>query len=630
MDVRFWAKTDTGRVREANEDNFLVDKRLQLFVVCDGMGGHAAGEVASAVCVRTVRDVVAAERELLVQLDQNPDHPELNRRVLAVIERAIHQANSRIFEMSSEDASRRGMGTTCSMLLLHGDRGYIAHVGDSRIYVRREGRVSQLTIDHSLINEMIRQGKIRPGDDANFPNKNAVTRAVGVRESVEVDAFEIEVEDGDRFLLCSDGLCGYFTSDDQIVALLADDDLKAITESCIRFAHEGGGKDNITVIIVDAELEGATGLRSLEPHLATIEKAPLFDYLSARELRSVLELSQLVEFGGSETVHRGGLCPEMMYVVLTGSLGLFDQGRAVGHLAPGESFGELALIDEQAEELELKAMEPSALMAVGRASFMELLRTQPSLAVKLLWNLLQGLSHRLRQVPAPFRTDPARWADAFISGAKDNGPGVPREQQLQGWTEPLDESNETMALEPATRELVVDAAALHSKTQPMGPPPLKLHVGIPESAHEAEEDLRATVSLDWELPASSDAPTVEVTALQLPSVSAGASTLSVSKPADEQPDEQPDERRNAAMARLKARVMNKPISGESVSSARPRVPSDLEAPRAGVVKRSRHEPPTIPSVKKVVIDAGLEAVEPEKTERDETVEFSRAKLPDHD
>ena len=249
MQIQFWASTDVGCVREHNEDNFLVDKRLKLFIVCDGMGGHAAGEVASALSVRTVRDVISANREVLEFLESNPDDINARQSVLQLLERSIHDANARVHEMGIEDESKRGMGTTCCVLLLSEYYGFIGHVGDSRIYLARNNKIHQMTEDHSLYNEMVRLGKIKPGEQVNLPNKNAVTRAVGVREFVEVDVMEFEAIPGDRFLLCSDGLCGYFTSDNQVLAMMQGGQLKDVTERCIRFAVDSGGKDNITAVI---------------------------------------------------------------------------------------------------------------------------------------------------------------------------------------------------------------------------------------------------------------------------------------------------------------------------------------------------------------------------------------------
>lgn len=634
MEVRFWAKTDTGRVRDHNEDNFLVDKRLQLFVVCDGMGGHAAGEVASAVCVRTVRDIVAAERDLLAQLEADPSRDDLSQQVVAVLERAIHHACARIFEMSAEDSSRRGMGTTCSMLLLHGDRGYISHVGDSRVYVLRQGRVSQLTEDHSLLNEMIRQGKIKPGDDANFPNKNAVTRAVGVREFVEVDAFEIEVEDGDRFLLCSDGLCGYFTSDDQIRGLLSHEDIKSVTDDCVRFANDSGGKDNITVIIIDAEIPHATLSEMPDSFVEVLGGVEFFDYLSPKELHSVVELCERQQFPAGAQVLDGMSLSNDMYVILSGAVALTHEGRHVAIRATGEYFGEMTLVDEANDGLAVEALEPTVLMVVGRMQFMSLLRTQPQLAVKLLWNLLQVFSGRLRDIPVDLLYNPGRWAERETDVIADNTP-VSGSLILDHELDALSSLPHYDDLNEETMELDGDLVAalatkkLHGEvaTQPMVHPMTQMWASH-GAEEDDEEDLRATVQFDRDRPLSEldnpPAPALgKASAARTgpPALPAGGGNIAAKTRKEGSGD-----RRAAAMEKLKARVLNKAISGESISSQSQR-PSDIGAAHGEGLQKSRGEHGGGSGLKKVVIADDLD--ESTRT-ADITTQLQRPQKPDHE
>ena len=205
--IHFWAATDVGRVRDHNEDNFLVDKALNLFVVADGMGGHAAGEVASAVAVQTLRDVVSRNKDLIDAYREGSQIAS-SRDITSLLEHAVQKACAEIYTKAQDDPEKRGMGTTLSALLVINNRGFIAHVGDSRIYLLRGGRVVQLTEDHSLVNELIKRGKLTEAQAETSPYKNAVTRAVGVYESVEVDTIDFDVLPGDQFLLASDGLTG--------------------------------------------------------------------------------------------------------------------------------------------------------------------------------------------------------------------------------------------------------------------------------------------------------------------------------------------------------------------------------------------------------------------------------------
>jgi len=156
--LNFWAATDVGMQRDHNEDNFLVDKTLSLFIVADGMGGHAAGEVASAIAVNTLQETVAKNRDLVKSYKEGSQIAS-TRDIASMLEFGVQKACADIFEKAKKEAEKRGMGTTLSALLVINNRGFIAHVGDSRIYLVRGGRVVQLTEDHSLINELIKRGK---------------------------------------------------------------------------------------------------------------------------------------------------------------------------------------------------------------------------------------------------------------------------------------------------------------------------------------------------------------------------------------------------------------------------------------------------------------------------------------
>ncbi|HEY0715115.1 MAG TPA: protein phosphatase 2C domain-containing protein, partial [Polyangia bacterium] len=244
MELSFWAATDVGRKREHNEDNVLVDKKLSLFVVADGMGGHASGEVASHIAVHELRNTIEARQDLLDGFaKQNGEAGEVRSQdILALLEQGVQSAGGAIFQRGKVEQEKRGMGTTISALLLVGGRGFVAHVGDSRIYLLRQDQVIQLTEDHSLINELIRRGKVTKDGLSRSPYsayKNAVTRAVGVYETVQVDTIDFDVLPGDRFLICSDGLHSYL-DDDKLKALFAGEEITTIPKAFIDHANEAG------------------------------------------------------------------------------------------------------------------------------------------------------------------------------------------------------------------------------------------------------------------------------------------------------------------------------------------------------------------------------------------------------
>jgi protein phosphatase len=238
-----------GRRRDLNEDAFSCDDALGLYLVADGVGGHAKGEVASAEAVEQIHGFVAQGRAALEDPIETQDRREEVRRLL---EGGVQSACYLVHGMAEMDPQQRGMSTTISALLVRGAIGVTAQVGDSRIYRVRGGRGIQLTEDHTLINYRIKKGEIT-ADMARFmKGKNVITRAVGHKDYVEVDTMVIDVAPGDRYLLCSDGLHGYL-NDGELERILIEDTIEGAPQRFIELANMRGGKDNVTVVVVCAD-----------------------------------------------------------------------------------------------------------------------------------------------------------------------------------------------------------------------------------------------------------------------------------------------------------------------------------------------------------------------------------------
>ncbi|MCH2108446.1 MAG: protein phosphatase 2C domain-containing protein [Polyangiaceae bacterium] len=249
--------THVGMRRKNNQDSFLVDDSLGLWVVADGMGGRAAGEVASQQAVETVHEMVLAglrrSREA-GELASTLPSVAIARRIL---ESAVQAATYMVFGLAEQDQAKSGMGTTLSAALRVKEGLLLAQVGDSRIYRVRGGEASQLTEDHTLINWQLAQGIITPEEAQRSRQKNVITRAVGNRDYVQVDLLPCDVVAGDKFLLCSDGLHGYLGQREvgEFVSQGGDGAVQAM----IDLANDRGGKDNITVLIVEAAAAAAAG-----------------------------------------------------------------------------------------------------------------------------------------------------------------------------------------------------------------------------------------------------------------------------------------------------------------------------------------------------------------------------------
>ena len=398
MQVRFWAATHQGRTREQNEDNFLVDKKLNLFIVADGMGGHAAGEVASSTAVREVRRVLADHRAVVEDFGEN-ESAEGRQALLKLISDAIRHACARIFELGQASAERRGMGTTLCLLMVVGRRGFLGHVGDSRIYMLRAGKVEQLTEDHSLVNEMIRRGRLKPGDVFDSPYKNALTRAVGVYETVEVDTFDFDILPGDNFLLCSDGLSCYL--DDEVTRrYLSLESVKDIPDRFIDFANESGGKDNITSVVVrvvsDEDEQANDRLMEVRLRLDTLRAIPMFKYLSYKGLVKVMNITEPQKFSAGAAIFDEGSRGEELYLLLEGHVAIEKGGKTLAELGPGSHFGEMAMVDKSPRSATARALDDVRLLVIQRQQFYDIMRRDPSMAVKLMWSFIQALNTRLR------------------------------------------------------------------------------------------------------------------------------------------------------------------------------------------------------------------------------------------
>jgi len=237
MQIDVWCKTDKGLRRESNQDSFLINRDLGLFVVADGMGGHSGGEVASKMAVDTAEAVMH---------DQATKKPAPRESVHRMYEEASH----RIYDKAANESPElSGMGTTMVLTLVSGSSLYIGNVGDSRAYLFRKPHLWQLTEDHSLLNEQLRAGLVREDQIRQFVGRNVITRSVGYERDVNVDVLERPLKVGDCVLLCSDGLSGLIT-DAKLCEILNQFSSEEVVDRCIEAALAAGGDDNVTVLFL--------------------------------------------------------------------------------------------------------------------------------------------------------------------------------------------------------------------------------------------------------------------------------------------------------------------------------------------------------------------------------------------
>lgn len=395
MQIVSFGLTDVGQKRKHNEDYFLVDPDFGLYIVCDGMGGHASGEVASSTAATSIHEEVREAKDALAALDQG-----LTELAEKLLRGALERASARIFQMGIDQPTKKGMGTTCSVLILRAGKGVMAHVGDSRIYLVRGGQAHQLSEDHTFLQEAVRHGIMTPQQAKESSHQNIITRAVGPLEKVMVDTLVFDVLDDDTYMLCSDGLHGYLDESDDLASMLAGPDLEAMPQRLIDLANERGGDDNITAVVLRAR---RVNTEQVETDRATLVNAcidtfrhiQLFQELSMPELLRVTTACRTETFQPNEEIIREGEMSESLFLLVSGQVSVERSESVVALLGSGAHFGEMALLSQRPRSATVKARTQATVMVLDRPPFFAMMQQDSLLATKFLWRLAQSLSLRL-------------------------------------------------------------------------------------------------------------------------------------------------------------------------------------------------------------------------------------------
>jgi serine/threonine protein phosphatase PrpC len=392
--VKCHARTDVGLKRRHNEDSLLALEEFGLFVVADGVGGRKAGEIASAFAVEAFQSDAPRMHQAVERYASAPSR-ETRNAVLSLLDEVVNLASKRIYE-SATATGRQGMTTTVVAALVGGGSAFIVHVGDSRAYLVRDRQLRQLTEDHSLLNYMIQNGTIQPGEQMTS-HRNVITRAVGLYPTVKPDLLHIELLEGDRLLLCSDGFSDMATPE-TILQLMVRPNLRASVDGLIQEALERGGRDNVTVIAIapDAVLKAeAVGARA-----RAMENLFLFADLPFHARLRVGRIVSERYFTPGDVIMRQGEIGDTLYVVVQGQVGIQVDGKEVAVLQEGEHFGELALVDDQPRSADVIAKDFGHLLCIERDALREYCVVEPSIGNMLLWKLVATLGHRLRMANA--------------------------------------------------------------------------------------------------------------------------------------------------------------------------------------------------------------------------------------
>jgi serine/threonine protein phosphatase PrpC len=396
MQIQAFGQSDVGRVRTHNEDAFRIDAQLGLYLVCDGMGGHAAGEVASATATQEMHRFIAAHAALLQSFDGSP---EATQSLANLVTQAVMHASKVVFDVASGDKGKHGMGTTCVVFLTVKDKGFLANVGDSRLYLARDHKLYQLSTDHNFLSEAVAQGMLTPEQAATSPHAHVLTRAVGTQPSVCPDLLVFDILPGDTFLLCSDGLYEYTKDPEELCSMLAVSSAKDIPGHLVRRALEGGGHDNITALIVRAGVEEDPRQHarrdSIVRDLDAVRDIELFRELTMAEVVKVYGVLTQLRVEAGTAIIREGDPSGHLFVITDGSVTVERERAKIASLGPGAHFGEMALLNQKPRSATVIAECPTTLLQLARTDFHELMLREPAIATKFLWKFAQTLSLRL-------------------------------------------------------------------------------------------------------------------------------------------------------------------------------------------------------------------------------------------
>lgn len=391
--------TDPGQKRDNNEDYFIIEKDLGLFVLCDGVGGENSGEKASYVCAHAICDYFKKHKTVLEQYQKKPSL-SLRRAILDMIRESIQEANRLIHDAALPGSGMEGMATTVNVLIQLADFALVGHVGDSRTYLIRSGVVHQLTEDHNFGAEMIRKGEWTEAQSEQSPYSNTLTRAVGAHPAVQPDLLEVEVTHEDMFLMCSDGLSDYFSSE-ELQNLIRGQAVSDLPAFLAQQANAKGGKDNVTVVFCRVESRAAekqielNALDAVKKQQA-MNKVPLFGYFSFAELSKVLAVTTARSIRASEFLFKEGEVGNEMYVVVSGGVKVLKGTHVLAELRQGAPIGEMSVIDNSPRSASIQATEPTTVLMISRNDIINLLKQEPRIGVKFLWAMGQELERRLR------------------------------------------------------------------------------------------------------------------------------------------------------------------------------------------------------------------------------------------
>ena len=410
MKFQVAGSSDIGITRKENQDAYVIDKKLSLLVLCDGVGGHAAGSIASSLGVKIFREAIEARAELIEHYRSDPSLK--NRRALAgLLQNAALAANYEIHLQSMREPAKKGMATTLVALLLLDDFALLAHVGDSRAYLVRADGVHQLTEDHQFGVEMLTAGQWTPEQVAKSPHSRILTRAVGMHPTLKIDTLQVELRAGDRFLLCTDGFYRY--ADGEKLRTFVEGDPAAAVPRMIDFAKKSGGEDNITVIALSLEPKAepkrveATAAIDVLQKTELLTSVPLFRFMGFNEIAKLLSIAEVRTIGTGDILVREGDPSEHLYIIAAGRVEVLHADKRLTFREKGDVIGEMGVFDKAPRAATLRAVDRTQLIQIAQVELLNLFRKEQLISLKFIWALNGILTKRLRSATQELATHAA-------------------------------------------------------------------------------------------------------------------------------------------------------------------------------------------------------------------------------
>ena len=387
--------TDVGRRRTNNEDAFVLLEDAGIYGVADGVGGQNAGEVASRIFVDTVRAEAPRFGELKQRAGDQPDR--MREAFLGYVSEVLQKASGAIYEAQKANRGLRGMASTGVLFCALDGWGVLGHVGDSRAYLVRRGQARQLTVDHSITQEMLDAGTLKREDIPGFAFRGVLSRSLGQLPKCRPDTLWLDVHAGDRIVLCSDGLSQYFEPAE--IARITSGSV----EDAIAAANAAGGVDNVTAVLVDVQGNPTRSIEvDTEGRMRVLAGLFLFRSLSPAEQLRALKIVREERFDAGATLVRENEAGDRLYAVVSGSLAVIKGGVTLTELNAGDHFGELSFVDARPRSATVVARTASTVLVVSRDDFDVLAREEPATGVKVLRSLAAGMSERLRHISEDF------------------------------------------------------------------------------------------------------------------------------------------------------------------------------------------------------------------------------------